>query len=227
MSARYKIHSEVYERYENFSHIIEDTKTGEAIVIDPAWDEEYFIDRLKELNLTPVAIWLTHGHHDHVSAVKSLRDYFPVPVYASDVEIDFINSYPKGDLPPAFRELPEDTNALHDNDIIEFAGEDVRVILTPGHSSGSICFLLSDDIITGDTLFVDGAGRADLTGSDPEALFESLNRLKAEVPHHVTIRTGHAYGPTATATLESQLTTNPFMQRLDDKEAFVEFRMSR
>ncbi|UNM96145.1 MBL fold metallo-hydrolase [Ignatzschineria rhizosphaerae] len=227
MNPRYKIHSEVYERYENFSHIIEDLETGEAIIIDPAWNEDYFLDRIEELKVTPVAIWLTHGHHDHVSAVKALRDHYPIPVYASNVEIDFINSYPKGDLPPAFRELPEDVIPLYDNDEIDFAGERVRIIHTPGHSSGSICFLLSQDIITGDTLFVDGAGRADITGSDPEDLFHSLNRLKEEVPHHVTIHTGHAYGPTATATLASQLKTNPFLRRLNDISEFVEYRMGR
>lgn len=206
-------------------HIIEDIETGDAIIIDPAWDEEYFTDEIEKLGVNPVAIWLTHGHHDHVSAVQMLRDFYPMPVYASNVEIDFINSYPKGDIPPAFRELPDDVIPLYDNDIIEFAGEKVRIINTPGHSSGSICFLFSDDIITGDTLFVDGAGRADITGSDPEALFHSLNRLVDEVPHHVTIHTGHAYGPTATATLESQIKTNPFLQRLHDKDAFIEFRM--
>ncbi|WP_034855559.1 MBL fold metallo-hydrolase [Ignatzschineria larvae DSM 13226] len=227
MAPRYRIHSEVYERYENFSHIIEDMETGEAIIIDPAWDEQYFIDRLQKLNLKPVAIWLTHGHHDHVSAVKALREYFPVPVYASNVEIDYINSFPKGDLPPAFRELPDDVIPIFDNDTLDFAGEKVKVLLTPGHSSGSICFLLSDDLITGDTLFINGSGRADLPGSDPSALFYSLNRIKAEVPPHVTLRTGHAYGPNATDTLAHQIIANPYMQYLDDEEQFIAYRMSR
>lgn len=226
MSKRYKIHSKVYERYENFMHIIEDTETGEAIIIDPAWDEEYFTDEIERLGVKPVAIWLTHGHHDHVSAVQMLRDFHPMPVYASNVEIDFINSYPKGDLPTAFRELPDDVIPLYDNDILEFAGEEVRVINTPGHSPGSICYIFSDDVITGDTLFVDGAGRADITGSDPEELFNSLNRIVEEVPHHVHIHTGHAYGPSATATLESQIQTNPFLQRLNDKDAFIDYRMT-
>ncbi len=223
---RYKIHSEVYERYENFSHIIEDCETKEAIIIDPAWNELYFIDRVNELGLTPKAIWLTHGHHDHVSAVKALREHFPIPVYASAVEIDYIRSFPKGDLPLAFRELPDDVIPLEDNDTLDFAGESVKVILTPGHSPGSICYLFSHDIITGDTLFVDGAGRADLSGSDPEALFDSLNRIKDEVPHHLVIHTGHAYGPTATDTIEHQLKTNPFLQRLNDKDNFIHYRMS-
>lgn len=227
MSKRYKIHSKVYERYENFMHIIEDLDTHEAIIIDPAWDEEYFTDEIERLGVKPVAIWLTHGHHDHVSAVQMLRDFYPMPVYASEVEIDFINSYPKGDLPPAFRELPDDVIPLADNDTLSFAGEEVRIIHTPGHSPGSICYLFSDDIITGDTLFVDGAGRADLTGSDPEALFHSLNRLVEEVPHHVEIHTGHAYGPSATATLKDQIQSNPFLQRIDDQEEFIRYRMSR
>ncbi len=227
MANHYKIHSEVYERYENFSHIIEDTRTKEAVIIDPAWNAEYFVNRVKELGVTPSAIWLTHGHHDHVSAVEPLREYFPIPVFASEVEIDYINSFPEGDLPIAFRPLPEDTVPLADGDFIEFAGEMVKIIHTPGHSSGSICFLLSDDIITGDTLFVDGCGRADLTGSDPEALFYSLKRIVDEVPHHVTIHTGHAYGPSATDTLKNQLKSNPFLQRLDNLEEFLPYRMSR
>lgn len=227
MANRYKIHSEVYERYENFSHIIEDTETQEAIIIDPAWNAEYFVNRVKALGVTPVAIWLTHGHHDHVSAVDTLREYYPIPVYASEVEIDYVNSFPKGDLPLAFRPLPDDIIPLKDGEILPFAGEEVKVIHTPGHSSGSICFLLTDDLITGDTLFVNGCGRADLNGSDPEALFHSLNRLVNEVPHHVTIHTGHAYGPTPTDTLEHQIKVNPFLTRLDSLETFIEYRMSR
>lgn len=225
--SQYKIHSEVFGPYDNFSHILEECATKKAIVIDPAWDANYLQNRLNNLGLTLSAIWLTHGHHDHVSAIDDLRALqdHEVPVYASKTEIDFIRSYAPNELPKAFLPIPDDTIAFHDNDVLHHGEVPVKVIATPGHSSGSVCFLLKDDMLTGDTLFIDGCGRADLDGSDPQALLHSLNRLIEEVPHHVELHTGHAYGPTPTATLASQIKTNRYLQLAQASAAdFIKFR---
>lgn len=224
--ANYRIESEVYERYENFSHFIIENETNNAVIIDPAWDTEYFIERAKKLGVTPVAIWITHGHHDHVSAVDGVKDHFNIPVYASKVELDFINQYSADELPIAFRPLPKETIALTEGEILRFGEVEAKIWHTPGHSSGSICFELSDDLITGDTLFIDGCGRTDLVGSDPEAMFHSLEKIKREIDPKKRLHTGHAYGPSATDTLANQLKTNPFLQ-YDSVEEFIGYRMSR
>lgn len=221
----YSIHSEIVGPYENFSHILVDEKSKKAIVFDPAWDAEHLSKRLELLGVTLEAIWLTHGHHDHTNALNSLREIYSVPVYASQIEIDFINNVPEALASKVFLPLPNDIQGLNDGDTLTLGDTTVKIIHTPGHSSGSICFLLADDMITGDTIFIDGCGRADLPGSDPSALFESLTKIVKTVPHHVTLHTGHAYGPSNTATLESQIKTNPYLKRANRNE-FVDYRMS-
>ncbi len=221
----YSIHTELFGPYQNFSHILVDNNTKKAIVFDPAWDAEYIAKRINDLGVTLEAIWLTHGHHDHTNAVTALREIFPVPIFASQTEIDFIKNIPADTDSKAFLPLPTDTQGFHDGDTLTLGDTKVKIIATPGHSSGSVCFLLEDDLFTGDTIFIDGCGRADLLGSDPNALFESLTRIVKTVPHHVTLHTGHAYGPTATATLESQLKTNPYLKRANRNE-FVDYRMT-
>lgn len=221
----YSIHTELFGPYENFIHILVDNNTKKAVIFDPAWDAEHISKRINDLGVTLDAIWLTHGHHDHTNAVEALREIFPVPIFASQTEIDFINNVPEAIASKVFLPLPSDVQAFKDGDVLTLGDTTAKIIATPGHSSGSVCFLLEDDLITGDTVFIDGCGRADLPGSDPNALFESLTRIAKTVPHHVTLHTGHAYGPSATATLESQIKTNPYLKRANRNE-FVDYRMT-
>ncbi len=221
----YSIHTELFGPYQNFSHILVDNNTKKAVIFDPAWDAEYIAKRINDLGVTLEAIWLTHGHHDHTNAVTALREIFPVPTFASQTEIDFINNVPEAVASKVFLPLPSDIQAFNDGDTLTLGDTKAKIIATPGHSSGSVCFLLENDMITGDTIFIDGCGRADLPGSDPNALFESLTKIVKTVPHHVTLHTGHAYGPSATATLESQIKTNPYLKRANRNE-FVDYRMS-
>lgn len=221
----YSIHTELFGPYQNFSHILVDNNTKKAVIFDPAWDAEYIAKRINDLGVTLEAIWLTHGHHDHTNAVTALREIFPVPIFASQTEIDFINNVPEAVVSKVFLPLPSDIQAFNDGDTLTLGDTKAKIIATPGHSSGSVCFLLENDMITGDTIFIDGCGRADLPGSDPNALFESLTKIVKTVPHHVTLHTGHAYGPSATATLESQIKTNPYLKRANRNE-FVDYRMS-
>lgn len=221
----YSIHTELFGPYQNFSHILVDNNTKKAVIFDPAWDAEYIAKRINDLGVTLEAIWLTHGHHDHTNAVTALREIFPVPIFASQTEIDFINNVPEAVASKVFLPLPSDIQAFNDGDTLTLGDTKAKIIATPGHSSGSVCFLLENDMITGDTIFIDGCGRADLPGSDPNALFESLTKIVKTVPHHVTLHTGHAYGPSATATLESQIKTNPYLKRANRNE-FVDYRMS-
>lgn len=222
----YSIHTELFGPYQNFSHILVDKATQKAVVFDPAWDADYIAQRLEQLNVTLDAIWLTHGHHDHTNALEALRAIHNVPVYASQIEIDFIQNVPEATSSKVFLPLPNDVQGFKDGDTLQLGETTAKIIHTPGHSSGSVCFLLENDMLTGDTIFIDGCGRADLPGSNPNELFESLTKIVKTVPHHVTLHTGHAYGPTDTATLESQIKTNPYLKRANRHE-FVDYRMSR
>lgn len=222
----YQIHTEMFGSYKNFSHILVDNGTQKAIVFDPAWDADFISGRLEKLGVTLEAIWLTHGHYDHTNAVDALREKYPVPVLASQIEIDFIKNVPEATSSNVFIPLTYDAKGFHDGDVLTLGETTARILHTPGHSSGSVCFLLADDMITGDTIFIDGSGRTDLPGSSPDALYDSLVKIVKTVPHHVTLHTGHSYGPSDTATLASQIETNPYL-KFANKEAFVSYRMSR
>jgi glyoxylase-like metal-dependent hydrolase (beta-lactamase superfamily II) len=95
----------------------------------------------------------------------------------------------------------------------------VEVLFTPGHTRGSACFLWGDHLFTGDTLFVDWVGRADLPGGDPAALFSSLGRLKA-LPGHLRLHPGHDYGAVPSRTLGEEVRLNRFLA-CTDFESFL------
>jgi glyoxylase-like metal-dependent hydrolase (beta-lactamase superfamily II) len=95
---------------------------------------------------------------------------------------------------------------------------------TPGHTPGSVCYRIDDQLITGDTMFVFGCGRCDLTGGNPEVMFNTLRHLKETLSGSTVIHPGHNYAVTPTTTMEDQIEGNPFMH-FDKSDDFVEFRM--
>ncbi|UJF25063.1 MBL fold metallo-hydrolase [Suttonella sp. R2A3] len=200
------------EDHDNFIHIIADRNSGEAAVVDPAWDAEGIAEVLGDEGLSLTAILITHSHHDHVNAVHELRaGNDQVAVFISELEY------------PAWPDCPEDAILVSDGDEITFAGTTIGVISTPGHTVGGCCYHIGNDLITGDTLFIYGAGRADLKGSDPHKLFNSLQKLK-KLPEETRIWVGHDYGSTQTATLGEQFAHNPFMM-IENEADFVRYRL--
>jgi len=95
---------------------------------------------------------------------------------------------------------------------------------TPGHTPGSACYQLGNEIITGDTLFVFGCGRCDLSGGSPEDMFVTLKQMKERLPGDMLIHPGHNYSVKPTATLGEQVDGNPFMH-YDDSDSFVNYRL--
>lgn len=200
------------EDHDNFIHIIADRRSGEAAVVDPAWDAEGIAEVLADEGLDLSAILITHSHHDHVNAVHALRGDNPqVAVFISEQEY------------PAWSDCPEDAILVADGDEIAFAGSSIGVMSTPGHTVGGCCYHIGDDLITGDTLFIYGAGRADLKGSDPRKLFHSLQKLK-KLPAHTRIWVGHDYGSVQESTLGEQCAHNPFMM-INNEDDFVRYRL--
>ena len=206
----YSIHSDIVGSWENYSHLLIDNETRNAVVFDPGWDANKISENIKKHKANLAAIWLTHAHFDHVNAVFDLIKILPVPVYLSEHEINLLAKYPETH---PFGKIPDNTLALKDNMSLPLGKTNVTFISTPGHSPGSGCFLLQDDLITGDTLFIDGCGRTDLFGSDPDAMTASLRKI-SKLPSHITLHTGHAYGSKPTDTLANQIKTNPCFHNL-------------
>ena len=205
-----KIHQLALGAYDNLICVLADEATKEAVIIDPAWDVPALLSVIDENGYNLVGVWLTHAHGDHVEGVPAVLDAYPdTEVWASPNTLDSFNpTYPTTDI--------EDEMQLGD---LTF-----EVFHTPGHSPGGVCFKHGDQMIVGDTLFVDGCGRCDLPQSDVNAMYDSIHGVLMTLPDSTVIYPGHDYGPTPTDTIGNQKKTNRFMLATT-REAFVKERM--
>jgi hydroxyacylglutathione hydrolase len=197
---------------DNFVYLITDINTQQAAVVDPAWDTNKIIQyaNSKQINITDVL--LTHSHHDHINGVDEILDHSDPQLHLLKDEADFWQA-----------NLNKPT--LHyGGDKINIGNTEISILHTPGHTPGSACFLIDNDIITGDTLFVFGCGRCDLQGGDPEQMFSTLKKMKTELDPNTVIHPGHNYATKATSHLTEQITGNPFLH-FHECSDFVEYRM--
>lgn len=172
----------------------------DAFVVDPSVSENQIISALKQHNLNPLGILLTHGHFDHIWRAQQLRDALHIPLYVHSSDAEMLTDSKKN----AFFtftgsnftiDAPE--NLLNDGDEIKLGEETIKVIHTPGHTRGSVCYDTGDSLITGDTLFAEGFGRCDLYGGDMNELRKSLNKLfKMAESENRWIYTGHGASST-------------------------------
>ena len=188
---------------QNFSYIVEDTSTHEAIVIDPSWDLEKLTKTIDEQNLKIKYIVNTHWHDDHTRGNEELSKQLGVKIIQHEA------SQLKNDL------------TVSDGDSIEFGSSFLMVYHTPGHSKDSICLLGGGKIFTGDTLFVGNCGRIDLPGGSAKELYHSLFDVLANFTDGLVLYPGHDYGSSSTSTIGKEKQTNPVMQRISEAE-FIE-----
>lgn len=196
----------------NFIYIIHDHATNRAAIVDPAWDVPQIIQKAKELGVIITDILITHGHADHINGIDDLLNSCDAEVHMLKAEVDF-------------SELLIKNPTLHyGEDEIMLGKTKIKILHTPGHSPGSACFLIGGELITGDTLFVFGCGHCKLSGADPNELFDSLNKLKREMPADTIIHPGHHYAEPCSSTMAEQITGNPFLH-FDDAAKFSQYRM--
>lgn len=198
----------------NYCYIMVDRESREAIIVDPAWDTKQIVGEIEQLRVKLTAILLTHCHIDHVDKVESLVKKYNPKVYMHEEEIAYYN-YSAPNLTP-LKHLEE---VIVGNTVI-------RCLHTPGHTKGGACYLLSDDVFTGDTLFIEGCGICTTKGGDPEEMFDSLQLLKEMVPSHAAVYPGHMYRMELGQSFGSLKKLNIYLA-LDNKEQFVRFRMRK
>ena len=182
-----------------------------AVVIDAGYDIRAIKQELEKRSLSLEAQLLTHGHMDHISAAAELQRDCPAPVYlhSKDAEWAFseVNAmppfYPQPERPAELISLTESNTEL------ELGIGSIEILYTPGHSPGSVCFLLKSDnlLIAGDTIFAGSVGRTDLPGGSAAVQRETLKALCTLKPE-LRIICGH--GPETT--IERELRSNPYMQ---------------
>lgn len=221
----------------NLVYIIADRASGRAAVVDPGWDAEPIARALCETELSLTDILITHGHDDHVNALAALLGRATMPghqplIHVLAEEADYWKQVASSATPaPAAADRtseiwasppPPQLRRHRDGDRIWLGATEITCLATPGHSPGGVCYRLPGQLFTGDTLFVYGCGRCDLPGGDPEQIFQSLQRLKAEIPDDTTLLPGHHYAAATTSTMGEQRRANPFLH-FDDCEAFYAF----
>jgi len=181
--------------------IVTDEASLFCAVIDPGDESNVILNYIEQNKLTVKAILLTHGHFDHVGAVEAVREETGAPVYISRRDLA---SRPR-DTMRFYTEA--ETRDLKEGDEIKVGALTFKVLETPGHSPGSVCFLCGEALFSGDTLFMGSCGRTDLPGGDMRTLLASLRKL-AMLPGDYEVYPGHM----GTTTLRLERATNYYMR---------------
>lgn len=178
--------------YEN-CYIVRHRESGAMVIVDPGGDAPGIQAAIDDLKGVPAAIWLTHGHPDHLGAARALEDRYGIGTLAHIDEQATIAR--AGDLNRSFtgegQDGPVRLSFLETGKDLDLGGILVRAIHTPGHTPGGICFDFGGFALTGDTLFRHGVGRTDLPGGDEAQLWASIPRLLGQVEDDTTLFSGH------------------------------------
>ena len=163
-----------------------------AAVIDPAFYADQIQRALDENGLTLEKILLTHAHFDHIMAVNDLRE-IGAELYLHEDDEEMLN-YPELNCMLEFLgktvSFKKAEHLLKDGDEVDVGGEKIKVLHTPGHTKGSVCYISGGVMFSGDTLFCGSIGRTDLYGGSYEALQESLKKL-SEIEDDLKVLPGH------------------------------------
>ena len=182
--------------YQTNTYILSNDR--EAVVIDPGYEADTILDALEGKQLK--AILLTHGHFDHVGAVKELVAETGCEVYIHPAEATLPPMITDGQLYYTHTYSEGDTVSPID-------GVELTVLHTPGHTPGSVCLLMKDQMFSGDTLFEGSCGRIDLPGGNPQQMLQSLRRL-ASLQADYTVHPGHG----GSTTLAEEKRYNPYLR---------------
>lgn len=187
-------------------YLVYNEGTKKAVIVDPADNAQFILNKCNELGITPEAILLTHGHFDHIMAGEDVRRSFHIKIYASETE-DAMLSDSGLNLSGGWAGKQTSFHAdvlLKDGDELELIGFRWKVIETPGHTTGSVCYYVPEEevVFSGDTLFCESYGRTDLpTGSSSQMVSSLLDKVFA-LPDDTMAYPGH--GDTTTIGYEKK-----------------------
>jgi glyoxylase-like metal-dependent hydrolase (beta-lactamase superfamily II) len=184
---------------QNFCEVIGCPITGEAALVDPAFEVDRLLKAAREKSWTITTILLTHTHDDHVAGLDEAFAQTGAVVRCHPLEVEVAQRFASKVEPVA------------DNEDVSIGQGRMRSIWAPGHTPGCVCWYgpESEALITGDVLFVGGCGGVSYEGSDPAAMVDTLQRKLGSLPEHTRVYPGHDYGRTPTSTLMWEFANNP------------------
>lgn len=200
---------------DNFIYLIGSKSTREVALIDPAWDIDALLNHIKEKDLKLASVLVTHYHPDHIGGgmgghsiegIAELLEKDPVKIFVHKLEAEGVKKVTGvSDI---------DLNIVESGDHLTIGENDIEFLHTPGHTPGSQCFKVNNNLVSGDTLFVQGCGRVDLPGSNSEDMFHSLQKLSS-LPDETILYPGHNYSAEPYESMERVKEINTYL-RIED-----------
>jgi hydroxyacylglutathione hydrolase len=199
-----------YRYMKNYSYLVMDPRSRQAVIVDPAWQMEKVDQSLIDMKASLSGVLVTHAHPDHIHLAKPIAEKYDCPIWMSEEEIAASGFY-------ARQLVGIDTNPWAIGQML------IEPIFTPGHTPGCICYLIGDNLFTGDVLFAEGCGIC-LDTEAAHAMFASLQDLKARLKPQTCVFPGHSYGNPPGQILSQLLKDNIYLQ-FSDKDSFAAFRL--
>lgn len=205
-----KIESRVLGPVATNCYLIINLDNNESIIVDPADSPESIYDMVVRSASRPQAILLTHGHFDHIGGVKAVFEKTGAKVLISKEDEPMLSSS-KLSLAAFCGGVQNNTAAygnVADGDVITLGESKIKVIATPGHTKGGVCYVCDNNVFTGDTMFFCSCGRTDFPGGSSQEIMQSLKKI-ADLKGDLTVYPGHD----RFSSLDFERANNPFLNR--------------